>query len=55
MRVTRTLIDAVYGDQKPVKVGLRLPFDVPQDAPNMSVLDGQNLRLVVKYTKKKEE
>ena len=55
MRVTRTLIDAVYGDQKPVKVGLRLPFDVPQDAPNMSVLDGQNLRLVVKYTKKREE
>lgn len=53
MRVTRTLIDAVYGNGKPVKVGLRLPLGVTEKAPNVSVLNGENLRLVVKYSKKK--
>lgn len=53
MRVTRTLIDAVYGNGKPVKVGLRLPMGVTEKAPNVSILDGENLRLVVKYSKKK--
>lgn len=53
MRVTRTLIDAVYGNGKPVKVGLRLPMGVTEKAPNVSILSGENLRLVVKYTKKK--
>lgn len=55
MRVTRTLIDAVYGNGKPVKVGLRLPLGVTEKAPNISVLNGENLRLIVKYTKKKED
>ena len=56
MRVTRTLIDAVYGEDggKPVRVGLRFPMGSAQKAPNMSVLSGENLRLVVKYTKKKD-
>ena len=55
MRVTRTLIDAVYGENSgPVRVGLRLPMGAAQKAPNMSVLSVENLRLVVKYTKKKD-
>ena len=54
MRVTRTLIDAVYGENGgPVRVGLRFPMGAAQKAPNLSVLNGDNLRLVVKYTKKK--
>lgn len=56
MRVTRTLIDAVYGENGgPVKVGLRFPMGAAQKAPNLSVLNGENLRLVVKYTKKKKD
>lgn len=55
MRVTRTLIDAVYGENSgPVRVGLRLPMGAAQKAPNLSVLNGENLRLIVKYTKKKD-
>ena len=55
MRVTRTLIDAVYGENGgPVRVGLRLPMGAAQKAPNLSVLNGENLRLIVKYTKKKD-
>ena len=54
MRVTRTLIDMVYGDAKNVKLGLRLPFGVTQNAPFMSVLNGEDLKLVVKYTEKNE-
>ena len=54
MRVTRTLIDLVYGDAKNVKLGLRLPFGVTQNAPFMSVLNGEDLKLVVKYTEKNE-
>ena len=50
MRVTRTLIDLLYGTEKKVKLGLRLPMGVTQRAPFMSVLDGSSLKLNIKYT-----
>ncbi|MDD4819334.1 MAG: DUF4270 family protein [Flavobacteriales bacterium] len=50
MRVTRTLIDLLYNTEKKVKLGLRLPMGTTQRAPFMSVLDGTNLKLNVKYT-----
>ena len=45
----------VYGDAKNVKLGcLCLPSGVTQNAPFMSVLNGEDLKLVVKYTEKNE-
>jgi hypothetical protein len=54
MHVTRTLIDMVYGDAENVKLGLRLPLGVTQISPFMSILDGRNLELKIKYTKLKD-
>lgn len=54
MHVTRTLIDVVYGGAENVKLGLRLPLGVTQISPFMSILDGRNLELKIKYTKLKE-
>lgn len=54
MHVTRTLIDVVYGNAKNVKLGLRLPLGVTEISPFMSILDGSNLELKIKYTKLKD-